>query len=75
MRYHIYKGSRNYEGRGYVGPSSDGYVMESDNIVYIVGWLDLLKQRNPGVAWVIRDTVTQDDIYTTKMSNAHRIAQ
>jgi len=61
-RYHIYKNSRQHEGRGYCGYSSDGRVMETDFIIEAVQMWKSLRERNPGVGWIIRDTNNNEDL-------------
>ncbi len=63
MRYHIYKGSRSYEGRGYSGPSSNGELMETDSIIKAINFWMKLRKHNPGVGWYIRDTKLGLDLH------------
>jgi hypothetical protein len=61
-RYHLYKGTRGYDGHAYRGPSSQGEVAEADTLEEAEVWRSQLLERNPGVGWGIYDTQTGEDI-------------
>jgi hypothetical protein len=62
MRYHIYKGTRSYSGRGYQGASSEGVLCEFDSLEECCEMLKILNSNNPGVGWIIFDTNKISDI-------------
>ena len=61
MRYHIYKGTRVYEGQPYSGPANQGEPAQSDQLCEAVALARKLTQNNP-VGWCIRDTQTAQDV-------------
>ena len=55
-RYHLFKGTRGYDGHAYRGPSSGGEVAEAATLEEAEAWRTRLMQANPGVGWGIHDT-------------------
>ena len=62
MRYHVYKGSRVYEGRPYQGPSSNGERAEADSLEEVIVLVRRLMAANSGVGWNVRDTQLGRDL-------------
>ena len=62
MRYHIYKATRSYEGRGYQGPSSNNVLCEFDSIFNTFKMYVHLCEYNSGVGWNIFDTKHQEKL-------------
>jgi hypothetical protein len=63
MRYHIYKSTRVYEGRGYEGYSSEGVLCEFDSIKEAVKMYYKLQDFNSGVGWIILDTKHNEELF------------
>lgn len=55
-RYHVFKGTRGYEGRPYQGPSNNGLPAEAHTLAEVKLLRERLIERNPGVGWSVYDT-------------------
>ncbi len=61
-RYHLFKGTRGYDGHAYRGPSSGGEAAEADTLEQAEAWRIKLLERNPGVGWGIYDTERGENV-------------
>jgi len=66
-RYHLFKGTRGYDGHAYQGPSNDGQPAEADILADVRAIYLRLMQRNPGVGWGIYDTVRKKHVPINKI--------
>jgi hypothetical protein len=61
-RYHLYKGTRGYNGYPYQGPSNDGVPAEAETLAEALVIRSRLMMRNPGVGWGVHDTQQGMDV-------------
>jgi len=61
-RYHLFKGTRGYNGHPYQGPSNDGVPAEAETLAEALVIRDRLIMRNPGVGWGVHDTQQGMDV-------------
>ena len=61
-RYHLFKGTRGYDGHAYRGPSSGGEAAEALTLEEAEAWRTRLLQANPGVGWGIHDTERGENV-------------
>ncbi len=61
-RYHLFKGTRGYDGHAYRGPSSGGEAAEASTLEEAEAWRNRLLQANPGVGWGIYDTKRGENV-------------
>ena len=61
-RYHLFKGTRGYNGYPYQGPSNDGVPAEAETLAEALVIRSRLMMRNPGVGWGVYDTLTQKNV-------------